>query len=66
MAISRECDSEHRFYCADVAVVPAEGKVVVIIVCTACGESLAREHIVAQKDNEIHLEQKQNKTQKET
>lgn len=60
MAISGECKSEHRFYCADVAVVPAEGKVVVIIVCTACGESLAREHIVAQKDNEIHIE-KQNK-----
>ena len=33
-----ECKGEHRFYVADVAVVQAEGKVVVVSQCTACGE----------------------------
>jgi hypothetical protein len=33
-----ECTGEHRFFVADVATVEAEGKIVITIVCTACGE----------------------------
>lgn len=40
---------EHHYYVADVAVVEAEGKVVVIIVCTSCGDSKALSHKVTDK-----------------
>lgn len=40
------CEGQHRFFVADVAVVEDEAKVVIIMACTQCGETVAREHFV--------------------
>jgi hypothetical protein len=36
--MAEECDGRHRFFALEPVGVEAEGKVVVIVVCTACGE----------------------------
>lgn len=41
-----ECNGQHRFFVADCAVVELEGKVVVIAVCTACGQRSVSTHKV--------------------
>lgn len=40
----------HRYFVADVSSVLNEGKVVLIVLCTACGESFAREFFVTSKN----------------
>lgn len=48
-----ECLGEHHFFVAETGVVEAEGKVCVVIVCTACGESKLIEHRVA---GNVHIQ----------
>ena len=45
----------HHFFVADVVAVPTEGMVYVLIVCTSCGESLAKSHKVAEPGAPITL-----------
>ena len=44
----RECSGQHRYFvaCDGTVETMSEGKVCVVIVCTACGESKLIEHIV--------------------
>lgn len=39
--------SDHRYFVADVVLVPTEGKVVVCALCTACGTPQFHEHKVS-------------------
>ena len=55
MATPEQCTGEHRFYVADVAIVEAEGKVVVILVCTACGKCLHHDIKVADSKTTVTL-----------
>lgn len=45
------CTGTHRYFVADVAQVESEGKVVIIAMCTACGETKTSVHKVVDKDN---------------
>lgn len=36
--MTEHCNGEHRFFACDLVGVEAEGKVFVILACTACGE----------------------------
>jgi hypothetical protein len=49
------CEGTHRYFVAETGVVEVEGKVCVVIVCTACGESKLIEHVVA---GSLQLKQK--------
>jgi hypothetical protein len=40
------CEGSHRFFVAETGI-DAEGKIVIILVCTACGEGIKREFAVA-------------------
>jgi len=40
-----ECN--HRYFVADVVLIPSEGKVVLLALCTACGDFKAHEKLVA-------------------
>lgn len=52
----RLCDQHgHRYFVADVAVVPSEGKVVVLGLCTSCGEPFEHEHFVAEPNSKVEL-----------
>jgi len=42
-----ECSGGHRFFVAETIGVPAEGKAVILVVCTACGESFSRDFKVS-------------------
>ena len=50
-----QCSGEHRYYVADVAVVEAEGKVVPIVICTACGKCISHEVQVTTNRNAVTL-----------
>lgn len=55
------CYGDHRLHVADVAVVPAEGKVCILSICLNCGEGFKNEHVVAQPSSTISvLSQKEN------
>lgn len=41
------CSGGHRLHVADVAVVPAEGKVCILAICLDCGKGFKNDHIVA-------------------
>ena len=43
-----ECFGQHRFFVAETGTVEGQGqgKVCIVIVCTACGESRLLEHVV--------------------
>jgi len=41
-----DCPGQHRYFVAETGV-DAEGKICIIVVCTACGESKLIEHAVA-------------------
>lgn len=45
---SNECFGTHHFFVAKTGEVEAEGKVVLIAMCTSCGETRVSEHKVAQ------------------
>jgi hypothetical protein len=49
-------NDNHRYFVADVATIQDQGKVVLIVLCTSCGESFSREFLVTS----------QNKNNKET
>lgn len=38
--IGEECKGQHRFFVAETVAVPKEGRVAVILACTACGQPL--------------------------
>lgn len=39
--------SDHRYFVADVVLIPTEGKVVILALCTACGQPQFHEKVVA-------------------
>lgn len=42
------CDPNyHRYFVADVVLIPAEGKVVLLALCTACADFKAHEKVVS-------------------
>ena len=43
----RFCNGGHRLHVADVAVVPADGKVWILAICLDCGKGFANSHVVA-------------------
>lgn len=47
--------SDHHYFVPDVAIIPSEGKVVVIALCTSCGNPLFIEKVVAQPDATMTL-----------
>ena len=51
-----QCTGQHRYFVADVAVVEAEGKVVPILVCTACGDCVTHDLIVAKPKTTVTLQ----------
>lgn len=55
-------NSPHHYFVADVAVVPAEGKVVVIAICTACADVKVHHISVCEPHTDIHLEKKKENT----
>lgn len=62
MAIFEGClRNGHRYFVADIALVPAEGKVVILALCTACGDPLTHERIVAAPHRELMLNSIQKK-----
>ena len=52
------CDREgqHRYHVADVAVVPAEGKIVIAALCISCGSVLDKHIQVTKPHTQIHLQ----------
>lgn len=59
---SKSCDAHgHRYFVADCAAVEAEGKVVVIALCTSCGEFISHEVIVALSKAKFTLLKQNNK-----
>ena len=42
----RDCNGQHRFFVAETGI-DADGKIIIILVCTACGEGIKREFAVA-------------------
>ncbi len=52
------CDGQHRFHVADVAVVPAEGKVCILSLCLNCGKGNKNEFIVAKPQDDIKIEKR--------
>lgn len=53
MALSKECTGEHRVFVAEVVAVPAEGKIVVVTVCTACDSVSFHEKVVASPNSSL-------------
>lgn len=56
MRVDDHCNGEHRLHVADVAVVPAEGKVCILAICLGCGAGFKNEHVVAAPMSAITLE----------
>lgn len=52
---------DHRFFVADIALVPSEGKFVLIALCTACGNVLTHEQVIAQPHASLELNSIQRK-----
>lgn len=52
------CEGEHRFFVADVAVAATEGKVVVIAICTSCGNVKSTEVQVTKPGGSVALQNK--------
>jgi hypothetical protein len=50
-----EREGQHRYHVADVALVPAEGKVVVIALCISCGNVLSKDVKVTTPHSHIDL-----------
>lgn len=53
--------SDHRYFVADVVLIPAEGKIVVCALCTACGTPQFHEKIVAGKNTPLDSQREQKK-----
>jgi len=49
----RFCNGGHRLHVADVAVVPAEGKVCILAICLDCGKDFKNDHVVASPGSAI-------------
>lgn len=41
---------QHRYFVADVAQVETEGRIVVIALCTACGDTFSEDFQITKKD----------------
>ncbi len=52
----------HHFFVAECVGVESEGMIYVLIVCTSCGESLAKAHKVAQPGSPLRLLLEEKKT----
>ena len=51
----------HKFYVCDVAVVKAEGKVVIHALCTSCGDLKTHESVVTKNHIDFQVQEKYNK-----
>jgi len=60
-----EREAQHRYHVADVAVVQAEGKVVVIALCISCGNVLSKEIQVTKTASPINLQSNDKKEKKQ-
>lgn len=49
-------EGQHRYHVADVAVVPAEGKIVIAALCISCGDVLSKDVAVTKPHTQIHLQ----------
>lgn len=64
--MSQVCEGAHHYFVAEVIGVESEGTVHILALCTACGETLCKKHVVAapfsklilykekEKENQIH------------
>lgn len=52
------CKGTHRFFVAETGLAEEEGKICVVIVCTACGEGKLIEHVI---DGKLRLLNKKEK-----
>lgn len=52
---------DHRYFVADVVLVPAEGKIVLLALCTACGDFKSHEKQVAAPHTALDSLKTQNK-----
>lgn len=53
---------DHRYFVADVVLVPSEGNVVVLALCTACGDLLEKTIRVGQPNSQMSLKSLQKET----
>jgi len=61
-----DCSGGHRFFCADVVGIEPEGKVVVLALCTACGDFISKEFQVSKPFSGLRLSSDEKaKTKKE-
>ncbi len=53
-----DCGGSHRFFVASTVGIEREGKVVLLVVCTACGETFSEEFRVSDPDTPLVIEEK--------
>jgi len=53
--VEPECQGTHHFYIAEVVGVEAEGKVFVLLVCTACGGVICKDFTVSKGIGPLRL-----------
>ena len=60
--LSAACQREgHRYFVADVVGVESEGKAVLLVLCTSCGDSFSREFKVSASGLPLRLKTNNNK-----
>lgn len=54
---TNSCDEyrAHKYFVADIVLVPAEGRAIILAMCTACGKALANPFEVAKPHLELEL-----------
>lgn len=58
------CSGVHRYFVADRAMVPHEGKVVILLACLQCGNPLRHDHQVASPGTQFsRIENEKEETQ---
>lgn len=55
MANSKDCTGQHHIFVAEVVAVPAEGKIVVVTVCTDCDSVSFHEKVVAAPNSSLKM-----------
>jgi len=61
MELQKECAGVHRYFVADVCGVESEGKLFVVVVCTACGHTFCREFKVSNPNVRLTLRSEKEK-----
>jgi len=56
------CKGGHRFFCAETIGIEPEGKVVVLALCTSCGEFISKEFQVSRPFSGLRLASDEEKT----